>query len=142
MKYSLLVFALVSAACGRSSVVGPKQSALASSVVGGWALLQGCGGVAYHCTGAANLPVPNSLVFNADGTVDQLRAGVKVATGTFSLTPAATDSLRSSTLVMTPGLEAASDTLSLKFSIEGEMMLGEPCCDRLVYSFTSTRAPD
>ena len=112
------------------------------AVATGWALHEACGGIAYHCTNASGLSVPNSIVFNADGTMDQFRAGVKVASGTFTLIPSATDSLRSGTLIMKPGLEATTDTLTLNFSIEGELMLAEPCCDRLTYSFFSARAPD
>lgn len=133
---------LLGAACGRASIVGPPQSGLMRAVATGWALQQGCGGISYHCTNAAGLSVPNSIVFNADGTMDQFRAGVKVASGTFTLIPSATDSLRAGTLIMKPGLEAATDTLALTFSIEGEMMLAEPCCDRLTYTFLSARAPD
>jgi hypothetical protein len=113
-----------------------------ATVVGGWALTQGCGGIAYHCSGPSQLAVPNSLVFSADGTVDEFRAGVKVATGTFSLTPSETDSLRAGTLVMNPGLEGLNETLALTFSIEGELTLAEPCCDRLTYTFFRTNMPD
>jgi hypothetical protein len=106
-----------------------------SAVVGSWTLLQGCGGIAYHCSGPASLQVPNVLVFYSNGTMDQFRAGVKVASGRFSVTPSATDSLRAGTAVLNPGLEGPNETLSLAFSIEGQLMLAEPCCDRLTYSF-------
>jgi hypothetical protein len=138
-----MVFAVVGAACGRhAALAGPKQSTLLTAVVGSWTLTQGCGGIAYHCTGAGSLPVPNLVVFYSNGTTDLFRAGVKVSSGTFSITPGATDSLRAGTIVMTPGLEAATDTLTLNFSIEGELMLAEPCCDRLTYSFFKANAPD
>ena len=112
------------------------------AVVGSWTLTRGCGGIAYHCSGAGSLTVPNLVVFYSNGTIDQFRAGVKVASGTFSLTPSAADSLRAGTVVMSPGLEATTDTLTLNFSIEGELMLAEPCCDRLTYSFIKANAPD
>ena len=143
MKRLILVFAVLGAACGqRVNLIGPKQSTLMTNVVGSWTLTQGCGGIAYHCTGAGSLSVPNLVVFNSNGTTDLFRAGVKVASGTFTITPSATDSLRAGTIVMTPGLEAATDSLTLNFSIEGELMLGEPCCDRLTYSFFKASMPD
>jgi hypothetical protein len=120
----------------------PKQSALMSTVVGSWTLLQGCGGIAYHCSGSASLEVPNLVVFYSEGTMEQFRAGVKVASGTFSITPSATDSLRAGTIVMSPGLEGPNETLALNFSIEGQLMLAEPCCDRLTYSFFKANMPD
>jgi hypothetical protein len=133
----------MSMACGPSAeVIGPRQSALMTTVVGSWSLLQGCGGIAYHCTGPASLQVPNVVVFYSDGTMDQFRVGVKVASGTFSITPSATDSLRAGTLVMNPGLEGPNETLALNFSIEGQLMLAEPCCDRLTYAFIKANAPD
>ena len=139
----LAACALIGLACGSSTrVVGPNPTGLMAAVAGGWSLQQGCGGIAYHCTGASGLSVPNMIVLNADGTMDQFRAGVKVASGRFTLVPSASDSLRAGTLIMTPGLEAATDTLALTFSIEGEMMLAEPCCDRLTYSFLKVNAPD
>ena len=140
--FRVLAMAVLGAACGKAAIVGPKQSALMTTVVGSWTLTQGCGGIAYHCTGAGSLSVPNLVVFYANGTTDLFRAGVKVGSGTFSITPSATDSLRAGTLVMTPGLEAATDSLTLSFSIEGEMMLAEPCCDRLTYTFFKPNAPD
>ena len=100
-----------------------------TTVVGSWTLTQGCGGIAYHCSGPASLQVPNLVVFHSDGTMDQFRAGVKVASGTFSITPSATDSLRAGTAVLNPGLEGPNETLSLAFSIEGQLILSEPCCD-------------
>jgi hypothetical protein len=112
------------------------------TVVGSWSLTQGCGGIAYRCTRADSLSVPGVVVFHSNGTMDQFRAGVKVASGTFSITPSAVDSLRSGTVVMSPGFEGAADTLTLNFSIEGELMLAEPCCDRLTYSFIKAYAPD
>jgi hypothetical protein len=123
-------------------MIGPRQSALMSTVVGSWALMQGCGGIAYHCSGPASLQVPNLVVFYSDGTMEQFRAGVKVAGGTFSLTPSATDSRRAGTAVLNPGLEGPSETLALTFSIEGYMLLAEPCCDRLTYSFFKAAMPD
>ena len=113
-----------------------------SMVVGSWTLIQGCGGIAYHCSGPASLQVPNQVVFYSDGTMDQFRAGVKVASGTFSITPSATDSLRAGTAVLNPGLEGPNETLSLGFSIEGQLMLSEPCCDRLTYSFAKNAGLD
>ena len=86
--------------------------------------------------------MPNVVVFYANGTMDQFRAGVKVASGTFSITASSTDSLRAGTVVMNPGLEGPSETLALTFSIEGQLMLAEPCCDRLTYSFIKANAPD
>jgi hypothetical protein len=142
MKRSLFLGALLSIACGRSATTGPKGSVLLSAVVGSWSLVQGCGGIAYHCTGAANLPVPNVVVFSADGTTQLFRAGVKVASGTFRIMPSAADSLRAGTLVMNPGLEGPNETLDLNFSIEGQLMLAEQCCDRLTYSFIKASAPD
>ncbi|MGH7655700.1 MAG: hypothetical protein ACREN6_13660 [Gemmatimonadaceae bacterium] len=143
MRPTLLVCALLTAGCARSAPVAPVLSpAILNIVVGSWTLTQGCGGVAYRCSGAGSLTVPNLVVFYSNGTMDQFRAGVKVASGTFSITPSAADSLRSGTLVMAPGLEAATDTLTLNFSIEGELMLAEPCCDRLTYSFFKANAPD
>jgi hypothetical protein len=143
MRLPLLVCALLGAACARSSPVAPPLlPSLMNTVVGSWTLTQGCGGVAYHCSGAGSLTVPNVVVFYSNGTMDQFRAGVKVASGTFSITPSAADSLRSGMVVMSPGLEAAIDTLTLNFSIEGELMLTEPCCDRLTYSFFKANAPD
>jgi hypothetical protein len=143
MRLPLLVCALLGVACARSApVTAPLTPGLMKTVVGSWSLTQGCGGISYHCTGAGSLSVPNLVVFYSNGTMDQFRAGVKVASGTFGITPSATDSLRAGTLVMTPGLESASDTLTLNFSIEGELMLAEPCCDRLTYSFFMPNAPD
>lgn len=143
MRLQLLACALLGAACARSvPATAPANPTLLNAVVGSWTLTQGCGGVAYHCTGAGSLTVPNLVVFYSNGTMDQFRAGVKVASGTFSITPSAVDSLRSGTVIMTPGLEAAADTLTLNFSIEGELMLAEPCCDRLTYSFFKATAPD
>jgi hypothetical protein len=143
MKRLLLAFAILGAACGRNvSPVGPKQPALLTTVIGSWTLTQGCGGIAYHCTGAGSLTVPNLVVFYSNGTTDLFRAGVKVGSGTFTITPSATDSLRAGTLVMNPGLEAATDSLTLNFSIEGELLLAEPCCDRLTYSFFKANMPD
>lgn len=130
------------ACCSPARMVGPKPTGLMAAVVGSWSLLQGCGGIAYHCTGAANLPVPNLVVFSADGTMQLFRAGVKVASGTFSITPSATDSLRAGTLVMNPGLEGPNETVDLNFSIEGQLILAEQCCDRLAYSFTKANGPD
>ena len=138
----VLAAAFLSAACAKSAITGPKQSTLMTTVVGSWALTQGCGGIAYRCTGAGSLTVPNLVVFYSNGTTDLFRAGVKVGSGTFTITPSASDSLRAGTLVMTPGLEAATDSLTLNFSIEGELMLAEPCCDRLTYSFFKANAPD
>jgi hypothetical protein len=144
MKLTNVVAAMMlGAACAPSArVLAPAQSALMKTVVGSWSLMQGCGGIAYHCTGAGSLTVPNVIVFYSDGTMDQFRAGVKVAGGTFSLTPSATDSLRSGTAMLNPGLEGPSETLALSFSIEGQLMLAEPCCDRLTYSFTKNNGPD
>ena len=142
MRLFILLSAAAITACGRYvSEPGPLPT-LRSTVVGSWSLTQGCGGIAYHCTGAGSLTVPNLVVFYSDGTMDQFRAGVKVASGTFSLMPSKADSLRAGTLVMTPGLEASTDSLTLNFSIEGELMLAEPCCDRLTYSFFKANAPD
>ncbi|MFI5231840.1 MAG: hypothetical protein ACHQSE_04940 [Gemmatimonadales bacterium] len=143
MRLALLACAFLASACARSApVTAPLGPSLTTAVVGSWTLTQGCGGIAYHCSGAGALTVPNLVVFYSNGTMDQFRAGVKVASGTFSIAPSATDSLRAGTLVMTPGLEAASDTLTLSFSIEGELLLAEPCCDRLTYSFFKASAPD
>jgi hypothetical protein len=142
-RMSLLALALAGAACGPSTrVVGPNQSALMSAVVGSWTLIQGCGGIAYHCSGPASLQVPNLVVFYSNGTMDQFRAGVKVASGRFSITPSATDSLRAGTAALNPGLEGPNETLSLSFSIEGQLMLAEPCCDRLTYSFVKNTGLD
>jgi hypothetical protein len=143
MKRFMLVFTLLGAACGkRGNLTGPAPTGLLATVVGSWTLTQGCGGIAYHCTGAGSLSVPNLVVFYSNGTTDLFRAGVKVSSGTFTITPSATDSLRAGTIVMTPGLETATDTLTLNFSIEGELLLAEPCCDRLTYSFFKANAPD
>jgi hypothetical protein len=113
-----------------------------TAVVGSWTLVQGCGGIAYRCSGPAGLQVPNLVVFHSDGAMDQFRAGVKVATGTFSITPSATDSLRAGSAVLSPGLEGPTETLALTFSIEGQLMLAEPCCDRLTYSFVRAAGID
>jgi len=146
MKRLVILCALLGAACTRYvSLVGTAQPGLMRAVATGsmgWALQQGCGGIAYHCTAAASLSVPTMIALYDDGTMEQYRGGVKVASGTFTLIPSATDSLRSGTLIMKPGLEAATDTLALSFSIEGELMLAEPCCDRLTYSFLVARGPD
>ena len=143
MRLTILMCAVLSTACESSArMTGPPPSALMTTVVGSWTLTQGCGGLAYHCTGPATLQVPNVVVFYSDGTMDQFRAGVKVASGTFSITPSATDSLRAGMLVMNPGLEGPNETLALNFSIEGQLMLAEPCCDRLTYSFIKANAPD
>ena len=140
---NVLAAMILSAACTPSArVMAPAQSALMKTVVGSWSLTQGCGGIAYHCTGVGSLTVPNVVVFYADGTMDQFRAGVKVASGRFSLTASVTDSLRSGTVVMNPGLEGPSETLALTLSIEGYLMLAEPCCDQLTYSFAKAAGPD
>jgi hypothetical protein len=140
---NVLAAMILSAACTPSArVMAPAQSALMKTVVGSWSLTQGCGGIAYHCTGVGSLTVPNVVVFHADGTMDQFRAGVKVAGGRFSLTASVTDSLHAGTVLMNPGLEGPSETLALTFSIEGQLMLAEPCCDRLTYSFFKVAMPD
>ena len=44
--------------------------------------------------------------------------------------------------MLNPGLEGPNEPLSLTFSIEGQLMLAEPCCDRLTYSFVKNAGLD
>jgi hypothetical protein len=144
MRITTLALALIAIACGKSSeITSPSPTGLAAAVVGTWNLTQGCGGIVYLCHPADSLNVPNRVVFHTDGTTDLYRGGETTPTrGTFAITASKTDSLRAGTVVLTPGLEGATDTLTLNFSIEGELLLAEPCCDRLAYTFARPFGPD
>ncbi len=144
MRILSLALVLSAIGCGKSTpIAGPSPTGVAASVVGTWNLTQGCGGIAYMCHSPSTLSVPNRVVFHADGSTDLYRAGVTAPTrGRWTITASKTDSLRAGTVVLTPGLEDVSDTLALTFSIEGELMLAEGCCDRLAYTFVRVAGPD
>jgi hypothetical protein len=144
MKNALFLLIAAAAACGSSSrLTSPAPNGLAAAVVGTWNLTQACGGIAYICHAPGSLSAPNQVVFRADGTMDLYRSGATAPVhGTYTLVASKTDSLRAGSAILTPGLEGATDTLTLNFSIEGELILAEPCCDRLAYSFVKQYPPD
>ena len=144
MRIARLSLVLAALACGkRTEITGPAPTGLAAAVVGTWNLTQVCGGLVATCRDPGTVSAPNRVVFYANGTTDLYRAGVSTPTrGSWSVIASKTDSLRAGTAILSPGLEAATDTLSLTFSIEGELMLAEPCCDRFQYTFVRHYPPD
>ena len=136
----VLILSLVSASCGSDPVQppGPGDDGFVELLYGSWDWTYAMGGIAGVTITPASEGYTRRVVISAPNRVDLYRDGVLEVSTTFEFVPAADpeDPSMPATLRYADPI-LGFDEQQVGFSIEGELILIDPCCDGYLWAWAA-----